>query len=57
LKIGLKDHQLQFEFHKIRFPMTHFHYDRFDTPDDKQDGKWSSRLSMLWASAIVDNEE
>jgi CubicO group peptidase (beta-lactamase class C family) len=41
LKIGLKDNQLQFEFHKIRFPMTHFHYDRFDTPDDEQDGKSS----------------
>jgi hypothetical protein len=41
LKIGLKDNQLQFDFHKIRFPMTHFHYDRFDTPDDEQDGKWS----------------
>jgi len=41
LKIGLKDNQLQFEFHKIRFSMTHFHYDRFDTPDDEQDGKWS----------------
>jgi hypothetical protein len=21
--------------------MTRFHYDRFDTPDDEQDGKWS----------------
>ena len=41
MKIGLKDNQLQFDFHKIRFPMTHFHYDRFDTPDDEQDGKWS----------------
>ena len=41
LKIGLKDNQLQFDFHKVRFPMTHFHYDRFDTPDDEQDGKWS----------------
>jgi CubicO group peptidase (beta-lactamase class C family) len=41
LKIGLKDNALQFEFHKIRFPMTHFHYDRFDTPDDEQEGKWS----------------
>ena len=41
LKIGLKDNQLQFEFHKIQFPMTHFHYDRFDTPDDERDGKWS----------------
>jgi len=41
LKIGLKDNQLQFEFHKIRAPMTHFHYDRFDTADDEQEGKWS----------------
>jgi hypothetical protein len=41
MTIGLKDNQLQFDFHKIRLPMTHFHYDRFDTPDDEQDGKWS----------------
>ncbi|HTG15654.1 MAG TPA: serine hydrolase [Blastocatellia bacterium] len=45
LKIGLKENQLQFDFHKIRFPMTHFHYDRFDTPDDEQDGKWSVNFS------------
>jgi hypothetical protein len=41
MKIGLKDDKLQFDFHKIRMPMTQFHYDRFDTPDDEQDGKWS----------------
>jgi CubicO group peptidase (beta-lactamase class C family) len=41
LKIGLKGEQLQFDFHKIHFPLTHFHYERFDTPDDEQDGKWS----------------
>src|SRR5215467_7396337 len=41
MTIGLKDNQLQFDFHKMRFPMTRFHYDRFDTPDDEQDGKWS----------------
>ena len=41
MKIGLKDNQLQFDFHKIRMPMTHFHYDRFDTADDEEDGKWS----------------
>ena len=45
LKIGLKNNQLQFEFHKIRFEMTHFHYDRFDTPDDEQDGKWAVNFS------------
>jgi CubicO group peptidase (beta-lactamase class C family) len=32
---------LRFDFHKIRLPLAHFHYDRFDTPDDEQDGKWS----------------
>jgi hypothetical protein len=41
MNIGLKDNQLQFDFHKMRFPMTRFHYDRFDTPNDEQYGKFS----------------
>ena len=41
LKIAMKDGQLQFDFHKLLFPLSHFHYDRFDTPDDEQYGKWS----------------
>lgn len=41
LNIGLKEGQLQFDFHKLQFPLTHFHYDRFDTPDDERYGKWS----------------
>ncbi len=41
IKIALKDNQLQFDFHKIKMPLTHFHYDRFDTPDDEQNGMWS----------------
>jgi CubicO group peptidase (beta-lactamase class C family) len=41
LKIGMKDGQLQFDFHKIQLPLTHFHYDRFDTADDEIHGKWS----------------
>ena len=41
LKVGETDGQLQFDFHKIRLPLTHFHYDRFDTPDDEHYGKWS----------------
>ena len=45
MKIGLKDNQLQFDFHKIRLPLAHFHYDRFDTPNDEQDGKWSVNFS------------
>jgi hypothetical protein len=36
---------LLFDFHKIRLPLSHFHYERFDTPDDEQDGKWSVNFS------------
>src|SRR6266436_1905142 len=41
LKIGLKENQLQFHFHAFDFPLSHFHYDRFDTPDDEQYGRFS----------------
>jgi CubicO group peptidase (beta-lactamase class C family) len=41
LTISKGDPTLTFDFHKIRMPLSHFHYDRFDTPDDEQDGKWS----------------
>jgi hypothetical protein len=35
------DKDLNFEFHGIKMPLSHFHYDRFDTPDDEEDGKFS----------------
>jgi len=41
LKVTQKDGALQFDFHKIVLPLAHFHYDRFDTPDDEQFGLWS----------------
>ena len=41
LQIGLKSDMLQFGFHTLQFPMSHFHYDRFDTPDDEQYGRFS----------------
>jgi CubicO group peptidase (beta-lactamase class C family) len=41
LKIGLKGDALQFGFHAFDFPLSHFHYDRFDTPDDEQYGRFS----------------
>ncbi|MGB9005041.1 MAG: serine hydrolase, partial [Candidatus Aminicenantales bacterium] len=41
LKIGLKEGQLQFDFHKIQLPLAHFHYERFDTPNNEIYGKWS----------------
>jgi CubicO group peptidase (beta-lactamase class C family) len=45
LKVGMQDGQLQFDFHKIRLPLAHFHYDRFDTPDDERYGRWSVNFS------------
>jgi CubicO group peptidase (beta-lactamase class C family) len=36
-----KDGHLEFEFHHIHLPLAHFHYDRFDSPDDEEEGKWS----------------
>src|SRR3981189_3397145 len=44
LKIGLKSDALQFGFHEFQYPLSHFHYDRFDTPDDEQYGRVSLHL-------------
>lgn len=41
LTISKGDTSLMFDLHKIKLPLSHFHYDRFDTPDDEEDGKWS----------------
>jgi CubicO group peptidase (beta-lactamase class C family) len=41
LAVGQVEGGLSFDFHKIKLPLAHFHYERFDTPDDEQDGKWS----------------
>ncbi|MFN8008811.1 MAG: DUF3471 domain-containing protein [Terriglobia bacterium] len=41
LHIELKDGILQFKFNRFLFPMSHYHYDRFDTPDGEQYGKFS----------------
>lgn len=41
VKIGFSAGALQFDFHKVALPLTHFHYDRFDTADDEELGKHS----------------
>lgn len=41
LKIAVRDTALQFDFHRIVLPLRHYHYDRFDTPNDEQFGTWS----------------
>lgn len=41
LSIAKQGDALQFDFHNSHLPLSHFHYDRFNTPDDEEDGKWS----------------
>lgn len=54
LKIHMKDDNLQFNFGKIQLPMSHFHYDRFDTPDDERHGKRSVNF-LINPQGDVDN--
>ena len=39
LKVEMKDGGLHMDFHKIRLPLSHFHYDRFETPNDETYGR------------------
>jgi hypothetical protein len=41
LAIGEREGSLSFDFHKVRLPLEHFHFERFDTPDDEREGKWT----------------
>jgi hypothetical protein len=41
INITLSDTALQFDFHNMVLPLSHYHYDRFDTPNDEQFGIWS----------------
>lgn len=41
INIALKDTQMEFTLHNIHLPMHHFHYDRFDTKNDEEDGFFS----------------
>jgi CubicO group peptidase (beta-lactamase class C family) len=41
ITVARSDTGLTFAFHSIQLPLTRFHYDRFDTPDDEEDGKFS----------------
>lgn len=41
INIALKDTQMIFNLHNIHLLMHHFHYDRFDTKNDQEDGLYS----------------
>jgi hypothetical protein len=52
VSIARQGEGLGFDFHKIKLPLSHFHYDRFDSPDDEQDGKWSVNFGTSPAGEI-----
>lgn len=45
LNVELEGEQLKFDFHNIVLPLEHYHYDRFDTPDDQIYGKYTVNFS------------
>lgn len=46
LNIAFEDERLTFNFRKASLPLSHFHYDRFDTPDDERHGKFSVNFGV-----------
>jgi CubicO group peptidase (beta-lactamase class C family) len=45
LTVSMHNDSLQMNFHNIALPLRHFHYDRFDSPNDEQYGLWSLNYS------------
>jgi CubicO group peptidase (beta-lactamase class C family) len=41
LRIGFADERLRFAFLNVDADLNHYHYDRFDTPDDEEKGRYS----------------
>jgi CubicO group peptidase (beta-lactamase class C family) len=56
LTIAKSNPGLTFDFHKVRMPLNHFHYDRFDTPDDEENGMWSVNF-LTNAQGEIDRAE
>jgi len=46
LGIALVEDELLLDFHKASLPLTHYHYDRFDTSDDERRGKFSVNFGI-----------
>ncbi len=41
LRVDMAGSLLQFNFHKIKLYLTPYHFERFDTPDDEEEGRFS----------------
>jgi len=39
--VSMNHDSLYMNFHHMKLPLSHFHFDRFDTPNDEQYGLWS----------------
>jgi hypothetical protein len=46
LIIDYRDDSLFFNFRRTELPLSHYHYNRFDTPDDENFGKWSLNFEI-----------
>lgn len=44
--VSHKNDSLYFNFRKTTLPLSHYHYNRFDTPDDEDFGKWSINFDI-----------
>ena len=44
--VDYKKDSLYFNFRNTILPLTHYHYNRFDTPDDEDFGKWSINFNV-----------
>lgn len=46
MEINFKNDNLSFTFNNTTLPLSHYHYDRFQSPDDEIDGKWTLRFGL-----------
>jgi CubicO group peptidase (beta-lactamase class C family) len=56
LKISQAATSLRFDFHRIRLPLSRVRYDRFDTPDDEEHGRWTVNF-LTGVNGDVDRAE
>jgi CubicO group peptidase (beta-lactamase class C family) len=56
LTISQADKSLRFDFHRIRLPLSRVRYDRFDTPDDEDHGRWTVNF-LTGVNGDVDRAE
>ncbi|MEM9051201.1 MAG: serine hydrolase [Bacteroidota bacterium] len=44
--VSMEDDSLSLNFRKVDYPLFHYHYNRFDTPDNEDFGKWSLNYNI-----------